>query len=159
MLSQATSSPTALTVLPAGSSARNYSFNVSVLVADALQASVQATASVRVIPYVVDAGMSMADAATSLLSSSGDSQATTALVGAFAASLNDAAVDSINGTAEENAAALAAASQARSVLASSLLGLIALASQSDTAGIDPTLAQGINAVTAVPSLIQCCVCG
>ena len=134
-------------VLPAGHPDNNYMCQLHVTVTDAYGAKGSSSVPVRVAPYAVPAGSTMANAAAALLEGSGSS-ASSQLVSAFASSLNGAS----SGQSVEAAAAT------REILSKSLLGSVtALTTGGGAAAISPEVVlmvgQGLTAVTAKPGEI------
>ena len=156
-LTEASNSPSTSSILGVGPEAASYQYTVHVVVSDAYAASSRADTDVTVRPYVPSA--SIAEDAGNLLAAAATSsnvQATTQLVGAFAASLNveeEPADGAPALSAEEEAARVAQAAATRALLADSLLSVAASAADGGaelSEGVVSQVASGLAAVTAKP---------
>ena len=158
-LTETSVSATISSVLAVGQVAQNYTYTVFVTVSDVYEAAAQAWTPVVVRPYVPSKSFAEdADNRLAAAAASNNVQATTQLIGAFAASLNmqeeEAGGAATAETEEEQAARNADATATRALLAKSLLSIVS-ASASDgvdlSSAVKEAVAEGLKAVTANPN--------
>jgi hypothetical protein len=156
-LTEASVAAATSSILAVGRESLNYTYTLVVSVSDAFDASTQASTPVVVRPYVPSANI--AEDAENMLASAATSdnvQATTQLVGAFAASLNieSEPEEGAQETEAERAARNAEAAATRALLADSLLRVVSSSSEDGGAELNDdvkeAVAEGLKGVTANP---------
>ena len=158
-LTEASNSKTTTSILAVGQEASNFAYTVFVAVMDAYDARADASTSVTVRPYVPSANI--AEDASNLLAAAATSdnvQATTQLVGAFAASLNveeeepEAGAPALTQAEIDEYNAQAAAT--RALLADAMLNIVSSAGAEGgvelTDDVKEAVAAGLSGVTANP---------